>query len=281
MIMIKRCAKEVPGSRDEQQHQAKAWLDWFVPHYCNQCRPGDGCPAKHTAPDQQPRRRLRSGDVGKRFLDEKDPNDQPKIAALRVLLKKMKRDVQQYIHGYNTCSVERANRERCVHTPKTVELWKSWRPKCKLVQLLHNYGASTTAEWIRQHLGWQVTEEVRDQWRKIDRDKAKHRQIKSNPSYNRRKRQLEEERKVRSGEAAAAAKKEKRKKKAVQHTYQVRKQLLCPDVEKAGKEEASASSSAVGKTRGRPRKRKAEEMDRISSADKENIAGVENRRRLH
>jgi hypothetical protein len=279
MLMIKRCEKEVPGSWEEKQHQAKTWLDWFVPHYCNRCRPDGGCPAKHTAPDQRRIHRQRSGDVGKRFLDEKDQDDQPKIAALHVLLEKMKRDVQQYIHGYNTCSVERANRERCVHTPKTVELWKNWRPKCRLVQLLHNHGVTATAQLIREQLGWQVTEEVRHQWRKVDRDKAKHRQIKSDPSYNRRKRQLEEERKARSAEAAAAAKEKKKKRKATQHTYHVRKQLLYPDVEKAGKEEAS--SSAGGKTRGRPRKRKAEEMDEGSSADKENIAGEENRRRLH
>jgi hypothetical protein len=280
MIMIKRCEKEVPGSWEEKRHQGKAWLDWFVPHYCNNCRPGNGCPAKHTDPDQQPRRRLRSGDMGKRFLDEKDPDDQPKIAALRALLDKMKRNVQHYIHGYNTCSVERANRERCVHTPKTTELMKSWKPKCKLVQLLHNHGATATAELIRQHLGWQVTEEVRAQWKKIDRDKAKHRQIKSDPSYNRRKRELEKERKVRSAEAAAAAKEKKKKRKAAHHAYHVKKQLLYPDVEKVGKEEVS-SSSAGGKRRGRPRKRKAEEMDQGSSADKENIAGEENRRRLH
>ena len=55
--------------------------------------------------------------------------------------------------------------------------------------------------------------------------------------------------------------------------------MLYPDVEKAGKEEAA--SSAGGKTGGRPRKRKAEEMDQGSRAEKENIAGVENRRRLH
>jgi hypothetical protein len=268
MTMIKRCEKEVPGSWSEKQDQARRWLDHFVPHYCNECVPGDGCPAKHTPPEQQPKRRLRSGEVGKRFLDETHPDDQPKIAALRRLVEKMKADVHQFVHGYHTCSVERANRERCVYTPKTIELWVSWKPKCRLVQILHNRGAATTAELVRERLGWQVTEEVRAQWRKIDRDKAKHRQIKSDPAYNRRKRELEKERKARNAEAATEAK-EKRKKKR-QHSYSVKKQLLYPEVtQKTGKEEASEGTAA--KKRGRPRKRKAEEVEASCSGGKENV----------
>ena len=75
MVMVKRCEKEVEGSWAEKQQQAKEWLSYFVPHYCNRCRPGDGCPAKHTAVTQQPTRRLRSGEVGKRFLDGSHPDD--------------------------------------------------------------------------------------------------------------------------------------------------------------------------------------------------------------
>ena len=54
MVMVKRCEKEVLGSWAEKQQQAKEWLNYLVPHYCNRCRPGDGCPAKHTPVTQQP-----------------------------------------------------------------------------------------------------------------------------------------------------------------------------------------------------------------------------------
>lgn len=216
---------------------------------------------------------MRSGEVGKRFLDETHPVDRSKITAITALVERMQGDVHLYVHGYHTCSVERANSERTAYTSKRVELYRNWRGKCKLVQLLHNHGATATASWVREHLGWQVTEDVRDHWRKIDRDKAKHRQIKSDPSYNRRKRQLEEERKARSAEATAATKekrkeKEKKKKKAAAHRYHVKKQLLYPGVDGAAAATGTAEIAEENRSSLRGRKRKA---------DKENTAGEENR----
>jgi hypothetical protein len=284
MVMVKRCEKEVLGSWAEKQQQAKEWLSFFVPHYCNRCRPGDGCPAKHTPVTQQPTRRLRSGEVGKRFLDESHPDDKSKIVALSSLVEKMQVDVHLYVHGYHTCCVERANSERTAYTPKRVELYRNWRGKCKLVQLLHNYGATAAAGWIRDRLGWEVTEEVRGQWRRIDRDKAKHRQIKSDPSYNRRKRQLEEERKARSAEATAATKgrrKERGVNKTGEHTYHVRKQLLYEAEERKRDEVAAAAvmeegkvaaaSDLVKRKRGRPKKGQVVDKER---AEKENSQSV-------
>jgi hypothetical protein len=279
MVMVKRCEKEVQGSWTEKQQQAKKWLSYFVPHYCNHCQPGDGCPAKHTPVAQRPTRRLRSGEVGKRFLDETNPVDKSKIVALTSLMERMQEDVHLYVHGYQTCSVERANSERTAYTSKRVELYRNWRGKCKLVQLLHNHGATATASWIRDHLGWQVTEEVRDQWRKIDRDKAKHRQIKSDPSYNRRKRQLEDAKNARSAAATAATKekgRERARQKAV-HRYHAKKQLLyeaeerkrdgvaAPAVMEEGK--SAAAGEVVKRKRGRPRKSQAVSKE---GAEKEN-----------
>jgi hypothetical protein len=281
MVMIKRCEKEVQGSWTDKQKQAKDWLNYFVPHYCNRCQPHDGCPAKHTPVAQRPTRRLRSGEVGKRFLDETHPEDKPKIVALSSLVERMQVDVHLYVHGYHTCCVERANSERTAYTSKRVELYRNWRGKCKLVQLLHNHGATATAGWIRDRLGWQVTEEVREQWRKIDRDKAKHRQIKSDPSYNRRKRQLEEERTTRSAETTAATKEKKRERanqKAV-HRYHAKKQLLYEAEERKregvgpvmGEEKVAAAGEVVKRKRGRPKK---SQMVDKEGAEKENSQSV-------
>jgi hypothetical protein len=214
----------------------------------------------------------------KRWLDGDDPQDEEKIAALEELTEKMKRDVSMFVHGYHTCWVESSHNEKAVYCCKRVEMWRNWKGKCRLVQLFHNHGVEKTADMVRQHLGWQVTEEVREQWRKIDRDKARHREIKADPSYNRRQRELELERQVKKVEARAAAaaaeKEEKRREKekekeektrkvsSVKHTYSVRKRPLYGDVENTGKEEQIE----------RKRKRKA-----VTVAGKENHAGEANR----
>jgi len=164
---------------------------------------------------------------------------------------------------------------------------RNWKGKCRLVQLFHNHGVDATAAMVRQHLGWQVTEEVREQWRKIDRDKAKHREIKADPSYNRRQREIAlgascaegggeggcrggGERREEDGEGEDKGREgqgeKTRKVVTVKHTYSVRKLPLYGDVE-TGKEEK----------RGRGRKRKAEEAIATGSASKENAAPAVNR----
>jgi len=275
MTIIKRCEKEVEGSWTDKRERAKRWLSRFVPQYCNECTDGDDCPAKHVPRDQQPVHRLRRGDVGRRWLDRSDPVDTRVIALVQALIDRMKEDIELYIHGYNTCAVERANSERTVYTSKRVEMYRNWRGKCKLVQLLHNDGATCTAASIRELLGWEVKEEVREHWRKIDRDKAKHREIKSDPSYNRRKRQLDEARITRSVQATTvtmARTKEKQKektRKAKEHRYHAKKQLLYTNV---GRDSAAVQGTIeVTSTPKKPRKR------RRAVADKENDASEANR----
>jgi hypothetical protein len=272
MTVVKRCEKEVEGSWLDKQTQAAQWLDRFIPHYRGLCVTGDGCPAKHSVPDQEPR----PGYDEKRFIDGQDPQDEEKVAALEQLIAKMKADVAMFVHGHHTCWVESSHNEKAVYCCKRVEMWRNWRGKCRLVQLFHNHGVERTAEMVRQHLGWHVTEEVREQWRKVDRDKTKHREIMADPSYNRRQRELELERHARKVEArvaaAAVAKEEKRTVKerekatgkeekvrkvaSVKHTYSVRKRPLYGVVRK---EEKTA------------KKRKSME------ANKENDAGEVNR----
>jgi hypothetical protein len=273
MTVVKRCEKEVEGSWTDKQRRAAQWLDCFIPHYRGLCVPGDGCPAKHSASGQELQHSLRSGDIMKRWLEGDDPQDEEKIPALEELIAKMKDNVSMFVHGHHTCWVESSHNEKAVYCCKRVEMWRNWKGKCRLVQLFHNHGVEKTADMVRQHLGWQVTEEVREQWRKIDRDKAKHREIKANPSYNRRQRELELERQARKVEARAAAEKEKKRREkekgkeektrkvaSVKHTYSVRKRPLNGDMEKTGKEEQFE------------RKRKA-----VAMADKENDVGEANR----
>jgi hypothetical protein len=286
ITMVKRCEKEVEGSWTDKQEQARKWLNFFIPHYRHLCVPGDGCPAKHSPSDQEQRHSQRSDDIEKRWLDGKDPQDEEKIAALQELIDKMKADVHRYVHGHNTCRVESIHSERIVHTPKRIEYCRNWNGKCRVVQLLHNHGVAAAAEMVRQHLGWEVTEDVRAQWRRIDRDRAKLREIKADPSYNRRQWEIKQERKEQKGEAkaaAVAAAKEERKKererkqaeegkkekkrKVVAHTYSMKKTALYGDVGKTGKAEASS----LARKRGRPRKRQAGELEASSSGRKENV----------
>jgi hypothetical protein len=261
MTVIKRCEKEVPGSWADKQLQAKTWLGHFVPHYTGRCPPGnegiDRCPAKHSSVD----------DDSKKWLDIQDPSDQPKIAALEQLISRMQVDVALYVHGYNTCAVECAHGERTVLTSKRVEYWSQWEGKCRLVQLLHNHRTTATGQSLLQQLGWQLEDGVSTQLSRIDRDKAKHHQLKTTPQYNARQKALQFEKRERAATdselvARAAAQKQKAREKQ-RHIYHAKRQLLyqTEEMKKGGgaavaeeKAVAAPAAEVVKRKRGRPRK---------------------------
>lgn len=261
MTIIKRCEKEVQGTWIDKQCQASTWLDHFIPHFARRCLPDGGCPAKHGSPD----------DDSKRWLDDEHPEDEKKINGLRVLIERMKADVSLYIHGYHTCAVECAHNERTVHTSKRIEYWTNWEGKCRLVQLLHNHRTRTTGESLLQQLGWQVREGVSTHLIRIDRDKAKHHQIKTAPSYNARQKAVRVEKKVRNQtDSELIDREEKKKEKAREkqrHYYSVRKQLLYEAEEEKREEKGGVAgkktvvdAGSVKKKRGRPRKKPMEEI---------------------
>ena len=142
----------------------------------------------------------------------------------------MKADVGLYVHGYNTCAVECAHGERTVLTSKRTEYWTNWEGRCRLVQLLHNHRTRATGESLLQSLGWQVMDGVSTQFQNIDRDKAKHHQIKTSPAYNGRKKAIRVEKRTRAAadpELIARAETRKQKKRERQrHYYRAKKQLL-------------------------------------------------------
>ena len=261
MTVVKRCEKEVAGTWAQKQEQAKKWLAHFVLHYSRRCQTlpvtEDLCPASHSAVD----------DDSKRWLDGGNSADVPRIAQLQQLVERMRIDVTLYIHGYNTCAVECAHGERTVHTSKRVEYWSSWEGKCRLVQLLHNHRTRGTGESLLQQLGWQVADGVSTHLGRIDRDKAKHHQLKTAPAYNARKKALLFEKKERAATdvelvARAAAQKLKTAEKA-RHTYYAKKQLLYAAKTGKGGEVAAATvqqaemvatPEGVKRKRGRPRK---------------------------
>jgi hypothetical protein len=259
MTIIKRCEKEVRGTWADKQQQAKTWLAHFVPHYTRRCLPeaADRCPASHSA----------GNDDSKKWLDSGHPSDVAKIAQLEQLMERMRSDVTLYIHGYNTCAVECAHGERTVHTSKRVEYWSSWEGKCRLVQLLHNHRTRQTGESLLQQLGWQVADGVSTHLSRIDRDKAKHHQLKTAAKYNARQKALRLEKKARAATdseliARAEAQKQRAREKQ-RHYYSVKKQLLyeAKEMMKGGgaavverTEVVAPAADAVRTKRGRPRK---------------------------
>ena len=68
-------------------------------------------------------------------------------------------------------------------TSKRIEYWRQWEGKCRLVQLLHNQRTMATGQTLLQQLGWQVAPSVSAHLGRIDRDKAKHHQLKTAPEY--------------------------------------------------------------------------------------------------
>ena len=271
MTIIKRCEKDVAGSWADKQLQAAAWLDHFVPHYSGRCVSAvvQHCPAKHTP----------TVDVSKKWLDGEHAVDKVKIAALLQLIARMKADVALYIHGYNTCAVECAHGERTVVTSKRIEYWTNWEGKCRLVQLLHNHRTRATGHSLLQSLGWRMNDGVSTQLGKIDRDKAKHHQIKTSPVYNGRQRALRVEKKTRTAEdpeliARAEVQKQKTREKQ-RHWYSARKQLLyeangkeVKGTDESGEADGTASAGPVAtKKRGRPKKK----VQAAEDGDKENV----------
>ena len=266
MTIIKRCEKEVPGTWADKQLQAAIWLGHFVPHYSGRCVSvvdRHDCPAKHTT----------TQDNSKRWLDGEHAADKVRIAALWVLVGRMKADVGLYIHGYNTCAVECAHGERTVLTSKRIEYWTNWEGKCRLVQLLHNHRTRATGHSLLQGLGWQVTDGVSTQLGKIDRDKAKHHGIKTSPAYNGRKKAIRVEKKTRSATdpelmARAAAQKQKTREKQ-RHYYSAKKQLLyeAEGRKTEGGDTDVAAVQVVVRKRGQPRKT----VQTTEDGDKENV----------
>jgi len=121
-------------------------------------------------------------DEAKHYLHDLNPIDQLKIEQLEELIDKIKGDVNHFIHGYNTCSVERAHSERTVYTSKRIEYWRSWEGRCKLVQLIHNYGVSDTVLYVLNVIGWNIDEILLAEIKKIDNDKKYHKEVKKDPS---------------------------------------------------------------------------------------------------
>ena len=271
MTIIKRCEKEVPGTWADKQLQAAIWLGHFVPHYSGRCVSvvdRHDCPAKHTT----------TQDSSKRWLDGEHAADKVRIAALWVLVGRMKADVGLYIHGYNTCAVECAHGERTVLTSKRIEYWTNWEGKCRLVQLLHNHRTRATGESLLQGLGWQVTDGVSTQLGKIDRDKAKHHGIKTSPAYNGRQKAIRVEKKTRAAEdpeLIAVQRRRSRKRVRSNDTTTVLRSSYCTrrrrgrgrEVKRTGGGDGLATAAVMVKKRGRPGK----STQPTDDGDKENI----------
>ena len=117
------------------------------------------------------------------------------IAALTTLVERMKQTARYLIHRYNTCNVERYHRERLRLTPKLLEFWTTWAPRCALNQLIHNHG------WIEAHrrvlaklaelpalsLGIEAGNQF---MAAMDRQRAYHSARKSAPEYNQQQKRL-------------------------------------------------------------------------------------------
>jgi hypothetical protein len=195
----KRAEKEHAGDVVKMREQFLQWLDCVVPHYTNCC--GDACPhhqqddVEHT--DDNPI----ATPASKSFL--KPAIHGAQIAMLQSLIERMKQSARYFIHGFNTCNAERYHRERLKLTPKALEFWKTWAPRCALNQVYHNCGFAETHRLVLAKLG----ESANGMWAPwllgiqpgnrhlvaIDAERGYHSARKSKPAYNRREDQLARE----------------------------------------------------------------------------------------
>ena len=117
------------------------------------------------------------------------------VVALRTLVERMKQTARYFIHGYNTCNVERYHRERLKLTPKLLEFWTTWAPRCALNQLIHNHGWAETHRRVLMKLAdlpaWVLGIDAGNQYMAaMDRQRTYHSARKSAPEYNQRQKRL-------------------------------------------------------------------------------------------
>jgi hypothetical protein len=190
MRLTKRAEKEHAQNVADMRRQFLQWLDCVVPHYTQTC--GSHCP-HHQRDGDDSEQIVDSTSTSKTYLN---PDIHAiKIAALQSLIDRMKQSARYFIHGFNTCNVERYHRERLKLTPKLFEFWKTWAPRCALNQLFHNYGYAETHRLVLAKLdelpSWSLDIEPGNQYMAaMDRERAYHSARKSMPTYNRREDQL-------------------------------------------------------------------------------------------
>ena len=145
----KRAENEHAGDVTKMREQFLQWLDCVVPHYTQSC--GASCPHHQQDDIEQNDADSTSASTSKTYLNTLIHVSQ--IASLQALIDRMKRSARYFIHGFNTCNVERYDRERLKLTPKQVEFWKTWAPRCALNQLFHNHGYAETHRLVLTKLG--------------------------------------------------------------------------------------------------------------------------------
>jgi hypothetical protein len=196
-------------------------------------------------------------DDGKNWLNPELPEHDAVITSLLALIERLKKDNDKFIHPYNTCCVERAHSERLAYTPKRVEYWKSWQGRCRLVQLIHNYGFHDSVRMLVSGFSWSYEDAVWDMIAKLDMARQKSMERKTDPQYNARKMTLE-----------IQHKQQREDRKAVtnpSHTYRSGQPLYHHD-------DNTPSAPTPKKGSKKPRtKRRIEDQLTGPTGDKENI----------
>jgi hypothetical protein len=190
MRLIKRAEAAHRHNVADMRNQFLLWMDCVVPHYSRAC--GADCPHHQRDGEEA----IVDDSTTKTYLNS--ATNGVEIAALQSVIDHMKQGARYFIHGYNTCNVERYHRERLKLTPKLLEFWTTWAPRCDLNQLFHNYGYAEThrlvLEKLEQMPAWSIDVEPGNQFvQAMDRDRAYHANRKRNPDYNLRQVQLSRE----------------------------------------------------------------------------------------
>jgi len=184
MRLTKRAEKEHAGNRAKMREQFLLWLDCVVPHYTRTC--GLDCPHhQNDADGDEDDSQHLPCIIAKTYLH--CDRHATQIGILRSLIDCMKRTTRYFIHGYNTCNAERYHRERLRLTPKLLEFWMTWAPRCALNQLLHNNGHAETHRLVlaklKERSGWTLDIVPGNQYvGAMDRERAYHSARKSKPA---------------------------------------------------------------------------------------------------
>jgi hypothetical protein len=132
-------------------------------------------------------------------------DDRERVAKITALVEAVIDDVDNYVHGYSTCNLERFHSQRTALTSKRIEFWKNWGGLLALTALIHNEGYPMTTALLLTEMGVGVDDATLELTRRLERKRHWHRARKASFEYNKRKSQLSQEQKRRKAREVPTA----------------------------------------------------------------------------
>ena len=210
MSLIKQAEAKYPNNPAAMQQEWLASMVNFTAHYTDQpC--GALCTGDKPCPWSLPGADKRNSGTAKYFLDMSVPAEAAMMEKVEALLLNIRLRVRQFLHGYNTCCVESAHRQRVAHAVKDNNYYATFEGRCYQTVCWHHLGPGALPA-ILEKLGLPMQPE---QLADVEAWTEQH--------FNRRKNQMSEAVRKRRAQRTAAQRTEREADKIIsaekRHAY--------------------------------------------------------------